>query len=156
MLQRFVDDLKNSTGATLRMTSLAALAGLALVVTLAFVCAAVFVAVQQRFGAIEACLTLAGIFLIIALIVGGIYVSKKRRAKERASAAAQRAAREAASSGPMIDPMILATALPIVRAIGLTRLIPLLAVAGVAYGYYMNRKAAPADDEAPESEDENS
>ena len=153
MLQRLVDDLKNSTGATLRMTSLAALAGLALFVTMAFVCAAIFVAIQQRFGAIEACLTIAGIFLVISLVIGAIYITKKRRARERAIAAAQRAAREAASSAPMIDPMLLATALPIVRAIGLTKLIPLLAVAGVAYGYYMSRSAAPAED-APEGEDE--
>lgn len=153
MLQRYVDDLKNSTGATLRMTSLAALAGLALFVTLSFVCAAIFVAVMQRYGAIEACLTLAVVFLIISLAIGGVYISKKRRAKAPAIAAAHRAARETAASAPMIDPMVLATALPIVRAIGLTKLIPILAIAGVAYGYYMNRGAAPAD-EAPEGEDE--
>jgi hypothetical protein len=135
------------------MTSLAALAGLALFVTLSFVCAAAFVAILQRYGAIEACLALAAIFLVISLAIGGVYLSKKRRARERAIAAAQRAAREAASA-PMIDPMLLATALPIVRAIGLTKLIPLLAVAGVAYGYYMSRSAAPAADEAPEGEDE--
>jgi len=152
MLQRIIDDLKDSTGATLRMTSLAALAGLALFVTLSFVCAAVFVAVMQSYGSIAACLTIAGIFLLISLVIGGIYVAKKRRARARAIAAAHRAAREAAAA-PMIDPMLLATALPIVRAIGLTKLIPLLAVAGVAYGYYMSRSAAPAD-EAPEGEDE--
>jgi hypothetical protein len=154
MLQRLVDDLKNSTGATLRMTSLAALAGLALLVTLSFVCAAVFVAVLQRYGAIEACLTLAAVFLVISLVIGSIYLTKKRRARERAIASAQRAAREAAASAPMIDPMLLATALPIVRAIGLTKLIPLLAVAGVAYGYYISRSAKPAADDAPEGEDE--
>ena len=152
MLQRIIDDLKDSTGTTLRMTSLAALAGLALFVTLSFVCAAVFVAVMQSYGPIAACLTIAGIFLLVSLVIGGIYVGKKRRARARAIAAAQRAAREAAAA-PMIDPMLLATALPIVRAIGLTKLIPLLAVAGVAYGYYMSRSAAPAD-EAPADEDE--
>lgn len=152
MLQRLVDDLKNSTGATLRMTSLAALAGLALFITLSFVCAAVFVAILRQAGAITACLTIAGIFLVISLIIGGIYLSKKRQARERALAAAQRAAQQAAAA-PMIDPMLLATALPIVRAIGLTKLIPLLAVAGVAYGYYMSRSATPAE-EAPVGEDE--
>ncbi len=151
-MQRLIDDLKDSTGATLRMTSLVALGGLALFVTLSFVCAAVFVAVLQRFGAIEACLTIAGVFLVITLVIGSIYFSKKRRAKARATAEAQRAAR-AAASAPMIDPMLLATALPIVRAIGLTRLIPLLAVAGVAYGYYMSRSATPADDATPEADD---
>ncbi len=150
MFQRLIDDLKDSTGATLRMTSLVVLAGLALFVTLSFVCAALFVSVMQRYGAIEACLTIAGIFLVISLVVGGIYLAKKRRAEARALAEAQRAAR-AAAAAPMIDPMLLATALPIVRAIGLTRLIPLLTVAGIAYGYYVSRTAAPADEE-PEGE----
>jgi hypothetical protein len=145
MLQRVIDDLKNSTGASLRMTSLAALAGLALTVTLSFVCAAIFIAILHRYGAIEACLTLAGLFLVLGLVIAAIYMTKKRQARARAFAAAQRA-REAAAAAPMIDPMLLATALPIVRAIGLTRLIPLLAVAGVAYGYYMSWKAEPDDD----------
>jgi hypothetical protein len=153
MFQRVIDDLKDSTGATLRMTSLIALAGLALFVTLAFVCAAVFVAVMQRYGAIEACLTVAGIFLVISVVIGGIYLTKKRRAKAHAIAAAQQAKRAAAAAAPMIDPMLLATALPIVRAIGLTRLIPILAVAGVAYGYYMSRNAAPADEAAEGGEE---
>ncbi|MDB5619977.1 hypothetical protein [Tardiphaga sp.] len=153
MFQRVIEDLKDSTGATLRMTSLVALAGLALFITLSFLCAAVFVAVMQRYGAIEACLTIAGIFLLISLVVGGIYLTKKRRAKARALAEAERAARAAAAAAPLIDPMLLATALPIIRAIGLTRLIPLLAVAGVAYGYYVSRNAAPAED-AAEGEDE--
>lgn len=154
MLQRFVDDLKSSTGATLRMTSLAVLAGLASVVTLFFLSAAVFIAIQHRFGAIAACLALAGVYLVIAAIIGGIYISKKSGAKKRAMEAAQRA-RESAASGPMIDPMILATALPIVRAIGLTRLIPLLAVAGVAYGYYASRSAGASPDDASEGDDQN-
>ena len=153
MFQRVIDDLKDSTGATLRMTLLLALAGLALFVTLSFVCGAVFVAVMHRFGAIEACLTIAGIFLVISLIVGGIYLSKKRRIKARAIAAAQQARRAAANAAPTFDPMLLATALPIVKAIGLTRLIPILAIAGAAYGYYVSRTSAPAD-EAPEGEDE--
>jgi hypothetical protein len=85
-------------------------------------------------------------------VIAAIDITKKRQARARTLAAAQRA-REAAASAPMIDPMLLATALPIVRAIGLTRLIPLLAVAGVAYGYYMSRKAEPADD-ATEGESE--
>jgi hypothetical protein len=153
MFQRVIDDLKDSTGATLRMTSLVALAGLALFITLSFVCAALFVFVMQRFGAIEACLTIAAIFLLISLTIGGIYGSKKKRARERAIAAAERAKRAAANAAPTFDPMLLATALPIVKAVGLTRLIPILAIAGTAYGYYMSRTAAPADDKASDGED---
>ena len=153
MFQRVIDDLKDSTGATLRMTSLIALAGLALFITLLFVCAALFVFVMERSGAIQACLTIAGIFLLISLVIGGIYMSKKKRAEARAMAAAENARRRAAAAAPTFDPMLLATALPIVKAIGLTRLIPILGIAGAAYGYYMSRQAASAEDEVPEGED---
>lgn len=150
MFQRVIDDLKDSTGTTMRMTALAGLTGFALFVTLCFLCAAAFIRVMQRYGVVEACLTVAGIFLVVALVTAAIYVSKKRRAKARAIAAARQAAR-AAASAPMIDPMLLATALPIIRAIGLKKLVPLLAIAGVALGYFANRNAASDDSAAEET-----
>ena len=145
MFQRVIDDLKNSTGASLKMTSLAALVGFAGFITLSFLCAAAFVAVLQRYGAVEACLTVAGIFLVVSLIAAAVYTGKKRRARERAIAAA-RAAAKAAASAPAIDPMLLTMALPIIRAVGLKKLVPLLAVAGVALGYFASRGAASPDD----------
>ncbi|MDB5632767.1 MAG: hypothetical protein JWR49_1622 [Tardiphaga sp.] len=153
MFQRVIDDLKDSTGTTVRMTSLAALVGFALFVTLSFLCAAAFIAVMQRYGLIEACLTVAGIFLVISLIAAAVYTTKKRRAKARAMAAAREAAR-AAASAPMIDPMLIAAALPILRAVGLKKLVPLLAVAGVALGYLASRNSAAADEEAEAEADE--
>jgi formate hydrogenlyase subunit 3/multisubunit Na+/H+ antiporter MnhD subunit len=153
MFQRVIDDLKDSTGTTVRMTSLAALVGFALFVTLSFLCAAAFIAVMQRYGLIEACLTVAGIFLVISLIAAAVYTTKKRRAKARAMAAAREAAR-AAASAPMIDPMLIAAALPILRAVGLKKLVPLLAVAGVALGYLASRNSAAADEEAEAETDE--
>ena len=56
MLQRYIDDLKHSTGASLRMTSLVAIAGFAGFIALCFACAAIFIAVLQQHGAIAACL----------------------------------------------------------------------------------------------------
>jgi heme/copper-type cytochrome/quinol oxidase subunit 2 len=153
MFQRVIDDLKDSTGTTVRMTSLAALVGFALFVTLSFLCAAAFIAVMQRYGLIEACLTVAGIFLVISLIAAAVYTTKKHRAKARAMAAAREAAR-AAASAPMIDPMLIAAALPVLRAVGLKKLVPLLAVAGVALGYLASRNSAAADEEAEAEADE--
>ena len=63
MLQRFIDDLKDSTGTALRLTSLAAAAAVALFITTAFLCAAAFVFVLEKYGPVEACLTGAAIFL---------------------------------------------------------------------------------------------
>ena len=57
MLTRMIDDIKDSTGVAIRMTSLAAAIALAFLVTIAFLCAAAFVYVLQNYGPIEACLT---------------------------------------------------------------------------------------------------
>jgi len=45
MIQRIIDDFKETTGAALRLTSLAAAAAVALFITLSFLCAAAFVVV---------------------------------------------------------------------------------------------------------------
>ena len=66
MLQRLIDDVKQSTGSALRLTSLAAAAAIALFITLAFLCAAAFVYVLQHYGPVEACLAGAALFLVIA------------------------------------------------------------------------------------------
>ncbi|OYU91469.1 MAG: hypothetical protein CFE29_00825 [Bradyrhizobiaceae bacterium PARB1] len=150
MLQRYIDDLKHSTGASLRMTSLVAIAGFAGFIALCFACAAIFIAVLQQHGAIAACLTIAGIFVVIAGIFALVYAQKQKRARERAAAAARAAAR-AAASAPLIDPMMVATGIQIARAVGLKKLVPLLALVGVAVGYMANRSANSAEDDDNEN-----
>jgi len=145
MLQRYIDDLKHSTGASLRMTSLVAVAGFAGFIALCFACAAIFIAMLQNYGSIAACLTIAGIFVVIAGVVGLIYSQKQKRARERAAAAARAAAR-AAASAPLIDPMMVATGIQVARAVGLKKLVPLLALVGVAVGYMASRSAASDED----------
>ncbi len=56
MFQRMIDDFKDSTGIAVRLTSLAIAAAFALFVTTCFLCAAAFLFVLERYGAIEACL----------------------------------------------------------------------------------------------------
>jgi hypothetical protein len=153
MLKGIIDDLKNSTGNSLRMTSLMAMAGFAGFVALCFLCAAVFIAVMQRYSVIEACLTIAGIFVVIAAIFGQVYATKQKRARERA-AAATRAAARAAANAPLIDPMMVATGIQIARTLGLKKVIPLLALAGVALGYMANRNSAAADEDETGDPDE--
>ena len=64
MFQRLIDDFKESTGTALRLTSLAAAAAMALLVTTAFLCAAAFVFVLEQYGPVQACLTGAAIGLL--------------------------------------------------------------------------------------------
>jgi hypothetical protein len=150
MFQRIIEDFKDSTGTALRLTSLAAMAAFALLITTAFLCAAAFVAVLQRYGLIEACLTGAGIFMIVTLIAAGSYMLRQRQIRARAEEAAREAAKSAKSAAQNIlaDPMLLAAGLQVIRAIGIKKLIPILAVGGLALGFVMSRNAA-APDEAP-------
>jgi predicted transporter len=141
MLTRMIDDIKDSTGVAIRMTSLAAAIALAFLVTIAFLCAAAFVYVLQNYGPIEACLTGAGIFFVIALIGIGVYSVRKRQARQEAKETAKSALHTA-----LADPVMMATALQVVRAIGIKKLVPILAVGGLALGLLANR---PSSHEAP-------
>jgi hypothetical protein len=156
MFQRLVDDFRDSTGSALRLTSIAAAAALALFVTTSFLCAALFLTVMQKYGPVEACLAGGAMFFVVAMIAAGWYMARKRAIAARAEQAAQEAAREAANSarsaaqGMLMDPMLLAAGLQLVRAIGVKKLIPILAIGGVALGFMMSRGAAAGEEaEAP-------
>src|SRR5215475_2098005 len=101
MLQRFIDDIRISTGTALRQTSLAAIAAICLFITTAFLCAAAFIAVLNRYGLIEACLTGAALFFIVTLIVAGIYLVRKRQMEAQAAEQAK-----AAANSLLANPML--------------------------------------------------
>src|SRR5438552_1840260 len=119
MFQRMIDDFKEGTGNALRLTSLASVAALALLVTTSFLCAAAFVFVLQKYGLIEACLTGAGLFFVITLIATGCYLEQKRRHKIQAAIQAARAAETAKSAmhTALSDPRLVAAGIQIIRAI---------------------------------------
>jgi hypothetical protein len=146
MFQRMIDDFRDSTGTAVRLTSLAAAAALALLVTTSFLCAALFVFVLQKYGPIEACLTGAGVFFVVTLIAAGCYIARKNRVEARAARAAETA--KSAVHSALADPMLVAAGLQVIRAIGVKKLIPILAVGGLALGFLMSRNA-PASDETP-------
>jgi hypothetical protein len=148
MFQRMIDDFKESTGRTMRLTSFAAAAALALFVTTSFLCAAAFIVVLQNYGPIAACLTGAAIFFVVTLIAAGCYMVRKNKVKARAAETEKSAMHSA-----LADPMLVAAGLQVVRAIGIKRLIPILAVGGLALGLMAGRSSAnaPDDDEAPEA-----
>jgi hypothetical protein len=136
MFQRLIEDFKDSAGTTVRMTSLAAAAALGLLITMSFLCAAVFVAVLNRYGPVPACLTGAAIFFIVSMVAALAYITRKRQMEARAEAAARSAARAP------FDPMLLATGLQVVRALGIKRLVPVLALGGIALGILASRQSA--------------
>jgi hypothetical protein len=143
MFQRMIDDFKESTGATLRLTSLAAAAAVALFITTCFLCAAAFMFVLERYGAIEACLAGAAVFFVVTAIAAGSYMVRKHQIKVRAEQAAKNA-----THSLLADPAMVAIGIQLVRAIGIKRLVPLLAVAGVAVGLLAARGHAQAEEPA--------
>jgi hypothetical protein len=142
MFAHMINGFKESTGSALRLTSLAAAVAGALFVMLSFLCAAAFVYVLQTYGLIQACLTGAGIFLVVALIAAAFYLVRRNRAQARAAETAKSAVHTA-----LADPMLVAAGIQVIRAIGVKKLIPILAVGGLALGLLASRQA-PAD-EAP-------
>ncbi|HEY3890899.1 MAG TPA: hypothetical protein VGM00_02960 [Bradyrhizobium sp.] len=140
MFQRMIDDFKESTGTAVRLTSLAGAAALALFIATSFLCAAAFVYVLQNYGLVQACLTGAAVFFVVTLIATGCYMVRKNRVTARAAEAAKSAARS-----PLADPMLIAAGAQLIRAIGVKKLIPLLAVGGLVLGVLASRNA-PSDD----------
>ncbi len=137
MFQRIIDDFKFSTGAALRSTSLAAAAAIGLFITLSFLCAAAFVFVLDRYGLIHACLAGAAVFFAAALIAIATYIAHERRMEARAAARAKSTMQTALG-----DPIVIAAGLQVISAIGLKRLVPLLAVGGLALGLLVSRGRA--------------
>lgn len=125
--------MKGSAGAVVRNASLLALAALSLLVTVSFLCAAVFIVVLQHFGAVLACLCLAGIFCLIALLTVACYVQLKRRKRAAPPLSGLAVA--------MADPTIAAVGVRIVRTVGVKRLLPLLAIGGIVLGLMMQRRS---------------
>jgi hypothetical protein len=145
MFQRMIDDFKESTGTTLRLTSLAAAAAVALFITTCFLCAAAFMFVLQRYGPIEACLAGAAVFFVVTAIAAGSYMIRKRQIQVRAEKAAK-----AAANSPLLDPTMVAIGIQVARAVGFKRLVPILAIGGVALGLLAARGHATPSEEPAE------
>ena len=144
MFAHLIDDFKESTGSALRLTSLAVGAALALFVTTAFLCAAVFVAVLDKYGLVQACLAGAAVFFVVTLLAAASYMVRKRQIERRLEARAAASAKSAVHSA-LADPMLMAAGLQVIRAIGVKKLIPILAVGGLALGFLASRNAATGE-----------
>jgi uncharacterized membrane protein (DUF441 family) len=144
MFGRIFNGFKDSLSRALQLTSLAAAIALALSIAISFLCAAGFVYMLQRYGLIEACLSGAAVFFVVTLIVAACYLVRSRQVKARAAES-----RKSSVQSALADPMVVAAGLQMVRAIGVKKLIPILAVGGLALGLLMSRNYS--NDEAPEA-----
>ena len=146
MLQRLIDDVRSGMGDSLRLTGLAAAVAAAGFIATSFFCAAAFMFVLLREGAVAACVAGGVVFLVVALLAAGCYMYKKRQDRLRLEQAAREAKSAAASL--LSDPAALAIGLQLVRLVGVKRMIPLLAIGGVALGLLASqrdRRTSPAE-----------
>ena len=139
MLHKFIDDFRESTGTALRLTSLAAAVAVLLFITTGFLCAAAFVFVLERYGLMYACVAGAGVFFVATLLAAICYAARKRQVQRKPVEAAKEA--KSALQTALSDPIILAAGLQIVRTVGITRLVPILAIGGIALGVMASRRS---------------
>jgi L-asparagine transporter-like permease len=124
-LQALMAHLQASGRHVVRSASLNAVMVVSVVVMLSFVIAALFIALQQAFGAIMACMVCAVLFGLIAVAIA-IAMDRMQKRFELQRAAMQRPA------AAMGNPMTVAAGIELARAVGAKRLLPLLALAGLA------------------------
>ncbi len=93
MLERLIGDWREATAAEIRLIAVAVAAAGAATASLGLACAAVFVAVTNRFGVVNAWLTVAAVFLAVTLALLALFVALRRRAQRAASMAKARNAR---------------------------------------------------------------
>jgi len=139
MLHKFIDDFRESTGTALRLTSLAAAVAVSLFITTGFLCAAAFVFVLERYGLMYACLTGAGVFFVATMLAAICYAVRKHQVRRAPVEAAKEA--KSALQTALSDPMMVAAALQVVRTVGVSRLVPILAVGGIALGLMASRRS---------------
>ena len=144
MFQKMVDDLKSSTGSALRLTSLAIAVAVCLFVTTAFLCAAAFIFTLQNYGLIEACFAGAAVFFAATLLAAIGYALQKREIAKKPIEATK-----SGLSAALSDPMMMAVGLQLLRTIGVKRLVPLLAIGGLALGLMAQRHHTDTDDDEP-------
>jgi hypothetical protein len=141
MFQKMIDDLKASTGSALRLTSLAIAVAACLFITTAFLCAAAFVFTLQTYGLIQACLAGAAVFFVATLLAAMGYAIQKREIARKPAEAAK-----SGMSAMLSDPMMMALGLQVIRAVGVKRLVPLLAIGGIALGLMSQRQQSDESD----------
>lgn len=152
MLQRLIDDVRSGAGSAVRIACLGIVLAVSLFVMTGFLAAAAFMYVLPREGAVTACFAGGGVFFVIALIAATVYSVKQQQEQKRAEEAAARAAQAAKSTAAsfLSDPATLAIGLQIVRTVGVRRMLPLLAIGGIALGLMASQRERKR--EAPSTE----
>jgi MFS family permease len=125
LLSRLKDEARHAS----QVAALTMALALAVVAAAGFLLAALFVAASERYGTLNACFILAGVFLVLALLIG-VVLFVLRRAKDQRD---RMRAQAQANLQFLKDPVVMATLLQVVRSAGARRLLPLAAIAFGAF-----------------------
>ncbi len=130
MFERLSDRWRKEARSTVRLAAFAAAGVGTAGVALAFLSAAAFVAVFDRYGLVDACLAGAAAFLaatvVLLVIYAGVLDNSRQEARPREMA-------EPSSPSPLADPRFILVGLQVAQAIGLKRVLPILPVGGAAF-----------------------
>jgi putative superfamily III holin-X len=128
-----IRDLKQRINATIQSVVWTALAGIFALVVAGFLCAALFVWIESFLGTLIACLVLAGLFLLLAivcvLVASGIRRAEARRAELRAQSMA----------ALWRDPAVISAGLKLGRQLGLKRAAPVAMLGAFVIGLLLSR-----------------
>lgn len=127
MLGRLTERWRRQSRTALRIFAFGAGAAACIGVALLFLCVAAFIAALERYGAIDACLAAAATFLVVAILLTAVRSALAARRRREAAAAPP------PSPSPLADPNMILIGLQIAQAVGLKRLLPILAVGGAAF-----------------------
>jgi len=141
-------------------------AGMSAVVAILFIGIAIFIWAADRFGSLQACLAMAGFFVLVAAIAIAVLLYARSAAAKRAAVRAEQERREreeAAKNAPpfWMDPALLPKILPMLipvvakaAQIGLKHrglLVAAISSAIVGWGV-LRQRGAPSDEEMPAAE----
>lgn len=144
MFASLLSRLKAQVGHAKRVVTLKALLGLAVGLVAAFLIAALFIAIVERYGAIIACLAFAAAFFVLALSLA-LALTLVQHSWNR-----QRPAQAQSPNSPLKDPMLLATLLQCARSVPARNIVPLVAIVAGAFMVAANARKPPhkTDDQA--------
>ena len=137
MLERLSDRWKAEAGGALVRAAIASAAAFAGALVLAFLGAAAFVVVLDSYGLTAACLAGAAFFLAVTLVLLAVYAAISSRRRRKIAAMEAHAAQETPS--PLADPRLILVALQIIQAVGLRRMLPIVALGGAAFALAARR-----------------
>jgi uncharacterized membrane protein YbhN (UPF0104 family) len=161
VFDRLVSSVKVEARSLVTTFICAAVAGMCGVVAILFIAIAIFIWAADRYGSLEACLAMAGFFLVVALIALAVLFYARSAAAKRAAKRAEEERREreeAAKSAPPIwmDPALLPKLLPLLLPIALKvgqigikhRGLLLAAISSAVVGWgFLRERGTKADDE---------